>query len=308
LLPDELDLATATAIVKPRRARSVERLTGGGNSAVFEIGCADGTAVIAKIYSDLLHWKLEKEVFVYDLLRRSAVVVPVPTVLAADDSKTLLPKNYLVLMKLEGEHVLSILDRLDDDELATINRQIGALLRSLHDVRFAEFGYVDGSGVVSPHGTNLEYMRFQFAKKLREFESFGGDAALAGTIERRVAEREELLAACEQPSFCHNDCHYGNVLVSRNGGLRVTRLLDFENVLAGDPLLDLAKAHCYSRRRSESTLAALVEGYDDVPERWRETLDLYVLYHWLELWDWYASLGQSEPLPELEAELRALVE
>jgi len=56
--------------VKPRRARSVERLTGGGNSAVFEIACADGTAVIVKAYSDLLHWKLEKEMFVYDLLQR----------------------------------------------------------------------------------------------------------------------------------------------------------------------------------------------------------------------------------------------
>jgi len=72
--------------------------------------------------------------------------------------------------------------------------------------------------------------------------------------------------------------------------LRVTGLLDFENVLAADSLLDLAKAHCYSRRRSQATLAALIAGYGDVRERWREALDLYVLYHWLELWDWYASL------------------
>jgi hygromycin-B 7''-O-kinase len=303
LLPDRLDLATATEIVKPRRARSVVRLTGGGNSAVFEIACADGTAVIVKVYSDPLHWKLEKEVFVYDLLRRNAVA-SVPTVLAADDSKTLLPQNILVLTKLQGEHVLSILDQLDDDELATINRQIGALLRVLHDVRFEAFGYVNGIGVVSGHATNLDYMRFQFAKKLGEFETFGGDAALADAIARHVAAREELLAACTEPSFCHNDCHYGNVLV-RDG--RVSGLLDFENVLAGDPLLDLAKAHCYSRRRSEATLAALVDEYGELPERWREALDLYVLYHWLELWDWYASLGHDEPLPELEAELRALV-
>jgi hygromycin-B 7''-O-kinase len=266
LLPDELDLATATAIVKPRRARSVVRLTGGGNSAVFELGCTDGTAVIAKVYSDLLHWKLEKEVFVYDLLRRNEVVAPVPKVLAADDSKTLLPQNILVLTKLEGEHVLSIIDRLDDGGLATVNRQIGKLLRVLHGVCFEAYGYVDGTGVVSPHETNLDYMRFQFAKKLREFESLGGDPALADAIARHIAEGEELLAACEEPCFCHNDCHYGNVRVSRNGGLRVTRLLDFENVLAGDPLLDLAKAHCYSRHRSEATLAALVDGYGELPE------------------------------------------
>jgi Ser/Thr protein kinase RdoA (MazF antagonist) len=254
LLPDKLDLATATAIVKPRRARSVTRLTGGGNSAVFEIACADGTAVIAKVYSDLLHWKLEKEVFVYDLLRRNGVAAPVPAVLAADDSKTLLPQNILVLTKLDAQHVLSILDELEDAELASINRQIGTLLRALREVRFEAFGYVDGSGVVSAHETNLDYMRFQFAKKLREFESFGGDATLADAIERHVAARDELLAACEQPSFCHNDCHYGNVLVSRTDGLRVTGLLDFENVLAGDSLLDLAKAHCYSRCRGEANI------------------------------------------------------
>jgi hypothetical protein len=77
LLPDEFDLATATAIVRPRRARSVERLTGGGgNSAIFEIGCSDGSAVIVKVYSDLLHWKLEKEVFVYDLSGKAAPRLP----------------------------------------------------------------------------------------------------------------------------------------------------------------------------------------------------------------------------------------
>ncbi|MFL5936575.1 MAG: hypothetical protein ACJ76U_06995 [Gaiellaceae bacterium] len=80
--PDELDLAEATAIVEPR-ARSVERLAGGGNSAVFEVGCSDGSAVIVKVYSDLLHWKLEKEVFVYDLLRRNAAAVPVAAELRA---------------------------------------------------------------------------------------------------------------------------------------------------------------------------------------------------------------------------------
>ncbi|MFL5936876.1 MAG: hypothetical protein ACJ76U_08520, partial [Gaiellaceae bacterium] len=86
------------------------------------------------------------------------------------------------------------LDLANAGELATINRQVGALLRVLHDVRFEAFGYVDGTGVVSPHETNLGYMRFHFAKKLREFETFGGDLALVSAIERHVAAHEELLA------------------------------------------------------------------------------------------------------------------
>jgi hygromycin-B 7''-O-kinase len=53
-------------------------------------------------------------------------------------------------------------------------------------------------------------------------------------------------------------------------------------------------------------LAALTEGYGDLRPDWREALDLYVLYHWLELWDWLASLGQTEALDGLADEMRLL--
>ena len=308
----DLDLAAAQRLVAlgdtTLRAEAVTRLTGGGNSAVFEVRAADGRAVVVKVYSDLLHWKMEKEVFVYDRLRQQNLDVPVPAILAVDDSKTLLSQNVLVMTKLDGEHVHSILDQLDEQELMAINRQIGAILRGLHEVSFDEFGYVGTHGIVQPHRTNLDYMRFQFAKKLREFDDLGGDAALRRGIELQVGEREDLLADCARPAFCHNDCHYGNVLVlPESNGWRVSGLLDFENVLAGDPLLDLAKAHCYSRRRSEKTLAALVGGYGAVRASWREAIDLYVLYHWVELWDWLAAVGQTESLAGIADEMRLLI-
>ena len=305
----DLDPTTADAVIAladPRlRAEAVTRLDGGANSAVFEVRTSGGGALVVKVYSDTFHWKMEKEVFVYGLLNGRALAAPVPVILAADDSKTLLPQNVLVMTKLDGEHVLSLLDRLDDEELAHVNRQIGAFLRSLHEVGFDRFGYVGTDGIVGPHDTNLAYMRFQFDKKLRELADLGGDDGLRRRIERHVAEREDLLAGCPRASYCHNDCHYGNVLVLPGaGGWRMSGMLDFENVLAGDPLLDLAKAHCYSPRRNEMLLAALVEGYGDLRADWREAFDLYVLYHWLELWDWLASLGQTEALEGLTDEMR----
>ena len=307
----DLDPATADAVVAladPRlSAEAITRLDGGANSAVFEVRTSGGGTLVVKVYSDLFHWKMEKEVFVYGLLRGHALAAPVPVVLAADDSKTLLRQNVLVLTKLDGEHVRSLLERLDDEELAHVNRQIGAFLRSLHEVGFDRFGYVGTDGIVVPHDTNLAYMRFQFDKKLRELADLGGDGELRRRIERHVSAREDLLAGCPRASYCHNDCHYGNVLVLPDAdGWRMSGMLDFENVLAGDPLLDLAKAHCYSPRRNETLLAALVEGYGDLRSDWREALDLYVLYHWLELWDWLASLGQTEALDGLAEEMRLL--
>jgi aminoglycoside phosphotransferase (APT) family kinase protein len=163
--------------------------------------------------------------------------------------------------------------------------------------------------VVEGHATNLAYMRFQFDKKLREFDEHGGDRDLRRRIERYVSERgDELLTAPAQPAFCHNDCYYGNVLVlPEQDGWRVSGLVDFENVLAGDPLLDLAKTHCYAERRSEQTLAALADGHGTLPDHWRQALDLYVLYHWIELWDWFASIGMTDPLAGLSSDISQLV-
>jgi hypothetical protein len=119
------------------------------------------------------------------------------------------------------------LDLANAGELATINRQVGALLRVLHDVRFEAFGYVDGTGVVSPHETNLGYMRFHFAKKLREFETFGGDLALVSAIERHVAAHEELLAGVRAARLLPQRLPLWQRLVPRTGGLHVSGLLDF---------------------------------------------------------------------------------
>jgi hygromycin-B 7''-O-kinase len=309
----ELDLETATQLVAlahpSYRAEATVKLTGGGNSAVFEVPVSGSRAVVVKVYSDLLHWKMEKEVFVYDVIARHGVDVPAPSVLAADDSKTLLPQNALVLSKLEGQHISRLLDSLDERDLVAIDRQVGALLRLLHEVGFEAFGYVGTHGIVQPHPTNLDYMRFQFDKKLHEFDDLGGDLRLRRSIERYVGKREDILAGCSRAAFCQNDCHDGNLLVlADDGGLHLSGLLDFENVIAGDPLLDLAKAHCYSIRRSERTLAALVEGCGDLRSDWREALDLYVLYHWLELWDWLTANGQTEPLGGLAEGMLQLVD
>jgi aminoglycoside phosphotransferase (APT) family kinase protein len=261
---------------------------------------------VIKVYSEDFHWKLEKEVFVYELLRRHRVDAPVPEILAADDSKSLLPYNFSVMTKREGRHVLSLIEELSDRELEGINRQVGAILRNLHAVTFDEFGYMGASGIAEPHETNAAYMSVQFEKKIREFERLGGEDELRRTLEHYVADRAELLVACPRAVLCHDDCHEGNILVLPEDGWRISGLLDFENVVAGDPLLDLAKAHCYSRRPSEAKLDALVGGYGELRDGWRDAVDLYIVYHLLELWDWFAMTGHTEPLSDITGQLQRI--
>jgi len=297
-----VDLEAARAALPDFDVAAIDQLAGGSNSAVYDVLIGIGERVVLKVYSELLRWKLRKEVLVYGLLERHQVDVPAPRVLHADDSK-----RMLVLTKLDGELLEPLAASLSEDERVRIAREVGELLARLHRMRFDEFGYVGVDGIVDPHPSNLDYMSFQFEKSLREFPTLGGDEELARRLDRHVEARRDLLATCEGAVFCHDDCHSGNLLVvPGDGGWRISGVLDFENVVAGDPLLDLAKAHCYDRHASERTLAALVDGYRGLRAGWRETLDFYVVYHWLELWVWWASTGTTEPLAGLEDELRRL--
>jgi aminoglycoside phosphotransferase (APT) family kinase protein len=151
-------------------------------------------------------------------------------------------------------------------------------------------------------------MTGQFGKKLREFADLGGCDALRSAIERHVAERTELFAACEHAALCHNDFHEGNVLVARDqdGDWQVTGFVDVENAIAADPLIDLAKADSYSIRGDQAKLAGLLDGYGPRGDHFAERHALYRLYHALELWDWFASIGQTGHLPDLADDMRQL--
>lgn len=106
--------------------------------------------------------------------------------------------------------------------------------------------------------------------------------------------------------LCHNDLHEGNVLVNESSA--VTGFVDVENMVAADPLLDLAKTLQYDGDRSPSKRAALLAGYGPLPEDADARLDLYRLFHSLELWAFFASIGNTSPLPSIAEDMRELVD
>lgn len=239
-------------------------------------------------------WKLEKEVRISRLLDEHRVRLPVPRILATVDAE-----HVLVLERLAGIPA----GEVDDAHAPQLYRELGRLLARLHTIKLDGFGYLTADGVLESHPTNLDYMRFQFGTRLASFVELGGDTELSRAIAEHVRVREELLVGPRAPVLCHNDCHEGNVVVSLHGGVTVAGWFDFENALAGDPLLDLAKTIAYSGRDRSAMTTALVDGYGTLPSHWREGLDLYGLFHVLELWTWFASLGDRDHLDELARSL-----
>ncbi|MFM7685990.1 MAG: phosphotransferase family protein [Actinomycetota bacterium] len=284
-------------------AVGVRPVGGGGISSVFDVSTRDGANYIVKIYPDAFAWKLAKEVFVY---RQMAAVkdLPTPKVIGWDDSRSIIDANFLVLSKLPGDMMSAAVDA-SVDEQANVYRQLGKVARSVHRLTFDQFGYLY-TGVVAGHATNKEYMRLQFDKKLAEFRALGGVAEVGAAIERFVDERADAFGVCVSASLCHDDMYENNILVERTSrGLVLSGLLDVENAVAADPLIDLSKTWLYSIRSADHKWRGLVEGYGDLGDRAAERLDLYRLYHSLELWDWFAQTGNRIGVESVSPDLVA---
>lgn len=290
-----------------RRVTRVSEVEGGAISTIFEIRLADGPPhLMLKVYPESLRWKMQKEVAVARLLQGN-LGVAVPRILWSDDSKSLLDLNYLVMEKIENDGtVRSLGPSFVAEERSAVYCAMGSVLREIHRIPMHAFGYVGAHGVLTPRDSNRAYMMAQFGRKLAEFRERGRAAALADRLEQIVAEGAHLLEACREPRLCHYDFHGGNMLVRRSGGrVQVAGLVDLENALAGDPLLDLAKATLdQDINEDPSKRADLLTGYGPIDrDDWQGTLTLYRMYCVLEFWCWLAQIGNHTLLATIGRQL-----
>jgi Ser/Thr protein kinase RdoA (MazF antagonist) len=274
-----VDLEAAQQLLPDFDLIDLAPLDGGEVHANYELRTAGGRALVLKLYRGELSWKLDKEVYLFGLVGDR---LPIPKVVYSSDA-------VLVMTRLPGRPA-----RFTRDDPVAISRQLGGLLRELHTITFEGFGYLE-TRVINPVASNLEFMRGRIERKVRN-----GPPNLRDSIERHFAAHEQAFVGCETAVLCHNDAHDANVLVEHG---RITGLVDWENAVAADPLLDLAKAHAFSDRSSDDTLDALMDGYGPVRPDWHEAFDLHVIDHLLELWIWFSHLGVRDPLPELEGYL-----
>lgn len=310
-VPDRpFDVRQAERILRRTRpgatVTDVVARTGGRLSTVYEVRCADPPdAVIVKIYADRWRWTLAKEVHVYRILADHGAG-PVPVILDAEADTGFAGSAFTVMTMLPGRPLGDVSGELAPAEIRAVYRQMGAALSTVHRIGQGAYGYLT-TRILEPEPDNTAYMTRQFARKLREFTEYGGDAVLRGAIEAYVADRAPLFARCAAPVLCHNDFHEGNVLVDRtDGAWTVTGFIDVENAIAADPLLDLAKTDYYAIRGDGGKRSGLLDGYGPLPYDGPGRLSVYRLYQALELWDWFASVGDTAPLAGITEDLRAM--
>src|SRR6476469_380865 len=251
-------------------------------------------SLVVKRYTGESWWKQAKEAYVYALL---AHVPGVPRVEEVDREH-----GVTVMTRVPGEPLASA----PAERMWDMYRQLGALQAVVHRIAQPAFGYLT-TEVLDPAPDNTAYMSGRFAMKLAEFAERGGDPEIHRLATARVAARADLFGSCAGPVLCHNDLHERNVLVAAGeDGWRVTGLVDVENAVAADPLMDLAKTIQYDLTRSPEKVDGLLAGYGSLPADALARIELYRLYHALELWDWFADIGNTGPPPGIAEDIRGL--
>jgi len=263
----------------------------GGSSPVFRVDCADGEKLILKTYPDDRPWNPEKDAYAAGLLRDLGL--PVTRYHLIDQTKARLPFRFALTNYLPGVPAEEL---KNDPGIADVYRQMGALIRRLHDVKMPGYGHVGARGVVAPVATNVDFMRAIITETFERFLHFGGDAALAEKLRRIVDARfDAVVPFSGGPVFAHDDVHPNNVLVVRDaeGRLELSGLIDFGNARAADAIYDLAKCIFCTAHHAPACRAPMLEGYGAIDHPDPEAaLAYYTTVHRMMMWWWLRHIGE----------------
>lgn len=189
-------------------------------------------------------------------------LIPVPRLLGAVTTHADLPAPFFLMEWAHGQNREGAGRSIAAPSRRAIFRQSGRILATVHRRftfdRFGSLGATDGSLHLLDSDEHPafddggEWIRDGAEHALAALTDGGGYfpdlASVPGRFRAIVSPARQALATGieavtlpHQTTLCHTDFRYGNLLVDPPGR-RITAVLDWANVIAGDPLYDLAFA------------------------------------------------------------------
>jgi aminoglycoside phosphotransferase (APT) family kinase protein len=170
-------------------------------------------------------------------LLRAQTTVPVAEILAYDDSRTLLDRDYLLMARLPGRPLTEA--RLTRRQLDGVFEQVGGYLAQMHTLVADRYGYLGDHRPMTPQATWSEAFKVMWIKLLNDIVACGAYTLDdAGTLRRLL---DLYLPHFDRPvpaSLLHMDVWSQNILVDGRGC--VTGLVDLDRALWGDPEIEFA--------------------------------------------------------------------
>jgi aminoglycoside phosphotransferase (APT) family kinase protein len=170
-------------------------------------------------------------------LLRAETTVPVAEILAYDDSRSLLDRDYLLMERLPGQPLIET--GLTGAMLDGVLEQVGAYLAQMHALVADRYGYLGPHQPMAPQASWVEAFTVMWNKLLDDVVACGGYTQEEADALRRLLDVYRPHFERHVPaSLLHMDVWSQNILV--DGAGQVTGLVDLDRALWGDPEIEYA--------------------------------------------------------------------
>ncbi len=170
-------------------------------------------------------------------LLRAETAVPVAEILAYDDGRRLVDRDYLLMERLPGQP-LSEAD-LPRRQLDGVLEQVGVYLAQIHALVADRYGYLGAHHPMVPQPTWVQAFAEMWNKLLDDVVACGGyDQEEAAALRRLFEVYRPHFDRSVSASLLHMDVWSQNILVDDDG--RVTGLVDLDRALWGDVEIEYA--------------------------------------------------------------------
>ncbi|NOY79850.1 MAG: phosphotransferase [Kiritimatiellaeota bacterium] len=168
-------------------------------------------------------------------LLREKTSVPVPRILAYDDSRRFVDRDFLIMERLPGRP----LTELRGVDVDGVYRQVGRYLAEVHALAAPNYGYLGAHRPMPPCDRWAEAFKVMWGKLVADITRVGlydtaEEAAMRDLLERHVSVFDRPVPA----ALLHMDVWNQNILVEGSG--RVVGLIDWDRALWGDPEIEFA--------------------------------------------------------------------
>lgn len=161
--------------------------------------------------------------------------IPVPRILAFDDSRTRLDRSFLVMERLPGRPI-SEATGIDVD---SVFRQVGRCLAQAHALTAPAFGYLGAHHPMPPKSNWSGAFHTMWDRLIADVARVGHYSLEEQTAMRQLLDKHiALFVGPARAALLHMDVWAQNILVDEAGTL--TGLVDWDRSLCGDPEIEFA--------------------------------------------------------------------
>lgn len=222
-----------------KQIAEIKELTEGMCNVTYSIAFSDGSESILKIAAKDRSGNTSNEV---NLMRAEVSAMKlvaekcsfkVADVQYYDTSNTICDGNYFFMEKLEGDNFHFVKEKVSEEEISAIGKELGRISRELSTIQNPDFGFL---GEDNRYDSLFAFVKQMLTNLISDAERRNVDILYDGrTLLDQLEKEESAFREVKKASLVHWDMWEGNVFVIDG---RVSGIIDWERAMWGEPFMD----------------------------------------------------------------------